>query len=231
VVSAGEQDVFMGQLRHGYTNATRVVPSDLVEKTFRGEDARDRCDRERRCLAALAGELPVPEIVGYDEIRPTLTTRRLDGAHGQDLIDAGHASRVLALVGSLLVRVQQIDPARVPGLYGRGSVSVHGDFGPQNVLIADDRVCSLLDWEFAHAGRPIEDLAWTEWIVRMHHPSARDALGALFEAARVRPSWGERHAAMVERCVQLEQRTERDITTEVATLWRDRCAQTEAWTE
>ena len=139
--------------------------------------------------------------------------------------------RVLALVGSLLVRVQQIDPATVPGLSGTGSVIVHGDFGPQNVLIADDRIDALLDWEFAHIGRPIEDLAWSEWIVRTHHPSARDSLDALFEAARVRPPWDERHAAMVQRCVQLERQTERGNTTEVATLWRDRCAQTEAWTE
>ena len=37
---------------------------------------------------------------------------------------------------------------------------VHGDFGPQNVLIAGDNISALLDWEFAHAGQPVEDLAW-----------------------------------------------------------------------
>jgi len=36
-----------------------------------------------------------------------------------------------------------------------------------------------VDWEWAHAGNPIEDLAWCEWIVRMHHPRDVTALGAL----------------------------------------------------
>ena len=59
---------------------------------------------------------------------------------------------------------------------------VHGDYGPQNLLleVAPWKVSALLDWEFAHAGDPIEDLAWAEWIVRMHHTDAVGALSALF---------------------------------------------------
>ena len=221
----------MDQLRHGYTNSTRVVPGQLIKKTFRGDHARDRCERERRCLAGLAGQLPVPEVVRYDERGPALTLRRVGGAHGQDLIDAGRASSVFALLGALLVCVQEIDPASISGLAGPGSVLVHGDFGPQNVLIAGDHVSALLDWEFAHIGRPIEDLAWTEWIVRMHHPTARDALADFFEASRLHPPWDERHAAMLERCAQLRRGTEKGSSPDVAELWRDRSAQTEAWTE
>jgi aminoglycoside phosphotransferase (APT) family kinase protein len=37
---------------------------------------------------------------------------------------------------------------------------VHGDFRPGNVLYEDDRITALLDWEMAHVGDPIEDLAW-----------------------------------------------------------------------
>ena len=221
----------MDQLRHGYTNGTRVVPGQLVEKTFHSGDARDRWERERRCLAGLAGQLPVPAIVRYDERGPALTLRMLGGAHGQDLIDTGRASSVLALLGSLLVRVQEIDPASIPGLSGPGSVLVHGDYGPQNVLIADDHISALLDWEFAHIGRPIEDLAWTEWIVRMHHPTARDALADFFEASHLHPPWEERHTAMVERCAQLQRRTEQGTSPDLADLWRNRSAQTEAWKE
>jgi aminoglycoside phosphotransferase (APT) family kinase protein len=41
----------------------------------------------------------------------------------------------------------------------RGSVAVvHGDAGPYNMLVADDRLNALLDWEFAHVGDPAEDL-------------------------------------------------------------------------
>jgi aminoglycoside phosphotransferase (APT) family kinase protein len=37
---------------------------------------------------------------------------------------------------------------------------VHGDAGPGNFLFEDGRVTALLDWELAHFGDPIEDLAW-----------------------------------------------------------------------
>jgi aminoglycoside phosphotransferase (APT) family kinase protein len=35
---------------------------------------------------------------------------------------------------------------------------VHGDAGPYNLLVDDDRLTAVLDWEFAHAGDPAEDL-------------------------------------------------------------------------
>ncbi|MDF2235696.1 phosphotransferase family protein [Albimonas sp. CAU 1670] len=39
-------------------------------------------------------------------------------------------------------------------------VFVHGDAGPGNFLFQDGRMTALLDWELAHAGDPMEDLAW-----------------------------------------------------------------------
>ena len=29
---------------------------------------------------------------------------------------------------------------------------------------------AVLDWEWVHVRDPVEDLAWCEWIIRMHHP-------------------------------------------------------------
>jgi aminoglycoside phosphotransferase (APT) family kinase protein len=40
------------------------------------------------------------------------------------------------------------------------SALVHGDFRPGNVLYDGDRIVGLLDWEMAHIGDPVEDLAW-----------------------------------------------------------------------
>lgn len=37
---------------------------------------------------------------------------------------------------------------------------VHGDFRTGNLLIAEDGVRAVLDWELAHAGDPAEDLGW-----------------------------------------------------------------------
>jgi Ser/Thr protein kinase RdoA (MazF antagonist) len=36
---------------------------------------------------------------------------------------------------------------------------VHGDFNPTNLLIDDDRVSAVVDWEWAHSGTPLADLA------------------------------------------------------------------------
>ncbi|MCY3631733.1 MAG: phosphotransferase family protein [bacterium] len=46
-----------------------------------------------------------------------------------------------------------------PGLPER-VVLVHGDLGPGNVLHDGHRVTGLCDWELAHVGDPMEDLAW-----------------------------------------------------------------------
>ncbi|WP_157219228.1 phosphotransferase family protein [Flavisphingomonas formosensis] len=42
---------------------------------------------------------------------------------------------------------------------------VHGDAGLHNTLGDDDRLTGLLDWEFAHAGDPAEDLAYCRFLV------------------------------------------------------------------
>lgn len=43
---------------------------------------------------------------------------------------------------------------------------VHGDAGIHNMLIAGDHMTALLDWEFAHAGDPAEDIAYCKPFVR-----------------------------------------------------------------
>ncbi len=41
-----------------------------------------------------------------------------------------------------------------------GEVVVHGDFRIGNLLIDPDGLTAVIDWEFAHTGDPVEDLAW-----------------------------------------------------------------------
>lgn len=40
------------------------------------------------------------------------------------------------------------------------TVLCHGDAGVGNVLVADGKLGGVVDWEFAHIGDPIDDLAW-----------------------------------------------------------------------
>ena len=157
----------------------------------------------------------------------------LGGSHGQTLIDTGQAGLVLRLSGELLAMLQGIPVGVLEGVPERGDVLVHGDFGPQNVLIDHEanRVTALLDWEFAHLGSSIEDLAWAEWIVRMHHPTCSDELGHLFEGYGDRPAWPVRQSEMVHRCEQLVRFTEYQGWGAASTSWRDRALTTQRWVE
>ena len=75
---------------------------------------------------------------------------------------------------------------------------VHGDFGPQNMLFdtATLQMVALVDWEF----RPSRGSCVAEWIVRMHHPQLAKALDALYEGYGRRPTWQQRHVAMLDKC-------------------------------
>jgi len=46
-------------------------------------------------------------------------------------------------------------PARPPA-----PAVVHGDFRNGNLLVSEDGLTAVLDWELAHTGDPMEDLAW-----------------------------------------------------------------------
>lgn len=64
---------------------------------------------------------------------------------------------------------------------------VHGDFKTNNVVCDDDGRLAVIDWELAHLGDPLEDLAWTMlWTTRFDlvggiYPA--DAYLAAYEAA------------------------------------------------
>lgn len=218
-------------MKHGYTNST-VGDARTVDKSYQGPDAALRFARELEMLTALRGRLPVPPVIAVRA--STLTLGFVAGAHGQELIDQGHATQVLAACGRVLRRLHNLE-AGLLGLGGHvaGQVLVHGDFGPNNILIDLESfaVSALLDWEFAHVGDPIEDLAWCEWIVRTHHPDHADALADFFDAyGGPVPEWPRRQAAMVARCLELRRFCERwEPGGRGARQWAERAHVTESW--
>ncbi|MFJ8043891.1 phosphotransferase family protein [Kitasatospora sp. NPDC096147] len=145
----------------------------------------------------------------------------------------GHAAEVLTGCGALLSRIHRAAAPSV-GL-GPGQVLVHGDFGPDNVLLdpTTRQVTAVPDWEFARPGAPVEDLARCEWIVRTHHAEHRTALRHFFKAYRGPvPTWPLRRAAMLARRAELERFCERRAPDGPAVhQWRERTAATAAWTE
>jgi aminoglycoside phosphotransferase (APT) family kinase protein len=109
----------------------------------------------------------------------------------------------------------------------------HGDFGPNNLIFDPGslRVAAVLDWEFSGVGPAITDIAWCEWIVRMHHPHAVNDLSVFFDAYGVRPAWSERQREMVRRCTWFEHFCRRWDAQDAAAVWRDRTAIVADWAE
>lgn len=63
---------------------------------------------------------------------------------------------------------------------------VHGDYRPANLLVADAVVTTVLDWEFAHAGDPAEDVGWflSPYYSREHLIPGRFGVGEFLAAYR-----------------------------------------------
>ncbi|GIF41354.1 phosphotransferase [Actinoplanes xinjiangensis] len=201
----------------GYSHRT-YVDGPTVVKQFLGPQAALRCATERAALTDLAGRLPVPRLLDADDTM--LRTALVAGTHGQHLIENGHAAPVLDSCGRMLRHLQQ----QIPGL-------VHGDFGPNNLLFDPGTftVTAIVDWEWAHTGETIEDLAWTEWIVRRHHRDDTGALTHLFTAYGSTPPWPARQAACLARCRALRDRPGNDPAD--AAHWDRNITITAGWTE
>jgi aminoglycoside phosphotransferase (APT) family kinase protein len=176
----------------------------------------------------------VPWVLSKDETLCVLRLGYIAGTPGPNLIEQGRAEQVLTAAGSLLARLQtDASPVLMPRLEGAGTVAVHGDFGVHNLLFdsTGDHVTGLVDWELAHRGDAVEDLAWAEWIIRMHYPAAIDALGGLFGGYGALPHWDLRRSAMVTQCEVALRLCEREGEPETMATWRARLRTTERWTE
>jgi aminoglycoside phosphotransferase len=227
-----EESVHMEQMPHAYTDRT-VRHNDLVIKSYRGPDAAMRFDREASALQKLRVQVPVPPLVYTDA--GTLGTQLVSGVHGGDLITAWHAAAVLQACGHTLRQIHQVNLAEFFGglQHPPGTVLVHGDYGPNNVLLDPDRfeITAVVDWEWMHAGAAIEDLAWCAWVMRMYHPTQRDALSSFFHAYGSCPAGRVRHQAMIAQCTALVAFSQQWQSFEQVQRRRQQLAQTEAWIE
>jgi Ser/Thr protein kinase RdoA (MazF antagonist) len=219
-------------LPHGYTNDTRADGSTVL-KRYQGPEWQHRRGTENAALARLAGVIPVPRVISSPP--GALRMEFLAGIHGQVLVDAGHAAAVLDACGVMLRQIQAIHVTAVfPNARADAQVLVHGDYGPNNMLFdpATFAIAGVVDWEWAHAGDAIEDLAWCEWIIRMHHPEAVGALQHLFAGYGEQPSWSERQAAALRKCHEmLNMPRIGGMSDPGAHRWRRNIDVTLSWTE
>lgn len=71
---------------------------------------------------------------------------------------------------------------------------VHGDYKPGNVLLEDDQVSAVLDWETAHLGDPMEDLGWVTNPLRAYEHSIAGA----WEPPDLLRRWAERTGMAID---------------------------------
>lgn len=174
----------------------------------RGNDAR-RLAANMTAAARGGLPVPDPQLIAIGKT-PWLITNRVDGRVGSDWLDTRARARTLAgamaqtrrellkidrSAAVQLVPLRDVDRSRLDlpardaleiaeAILSRrrfDAVFVHGDFAPINVVV--DGAChvsALLDFEHAHVGDPLEDVAWWSWVVRHHHPDAWRASWSTF---------------------------------------------------
>jgi aminoglycoside phosphotransferase (APT) family kinase protein len=57
--------------------------------------------------------------------------------------------------------------SKVPDFDGE-PVLVQGDTGPGNFMYENGRITAIIDWELAHLGDPMDDIAWLSWRATQH---------------------------------------------------------------
>jgi aminoglycoside phosphotransferase (APT) family kinase protein len=174
------------RLPFGFANATRRDGAAVV-KEYEGNAAADRWATEVAALADVADLLPVPRILEATEDPPVLRMAYVEGSPASTALTEDALHRM----GVLLRDFQDAYRARTR------LVRVHGDFGPNNVLLSPDgAIAALIDWEWSRFGDPLVDAAWMEWALRIHYPGADPA--PFYDGYGRMPSWEDRHLSMVE---------------------------------
>lgn len=126
---------------------TRIDGETTPRKILRDE----RFQRARRLLPSQLAEAMVKiHRIDPAEIAGLLSVDQVDH-YRQALDELGepHPAFELAL--------RWLDVNRPPST---GNVVVHGDFRLGNLMVGDDGLRAVLDWELAHVGDPMEDLGW-----------------------------------------------------------------------
>jgi tRNA A-37 threonylcarbamoyl transferase component Bud32 len=209
------------RLAHGYTNET-WASAGSVFKRYLGPDADARMQRELTAIGAVRGAVPTARVLAVHPAQHTVEFGRVQGRPGQELVARGLAGPVLRAAGRVLAALHSLPDVHM----------THGDYGPQNLLLdaAGEAVLLVADWEFStRERRPVVDLAWAEWIVRMHHPHEAASVDALYEGYGAELPWDERQRVMLERCEVLRLRCVAAGDVAAARTWAARALTTSSW--
>jgi aminoglycoside phosphotransferase (APT) family kinase protein len=129
----------------------RIDGETIPRKILRDEEfslARTRLAAQCGSIAAAIHATPVATL-------PPLSVQDADTQLEQwtAILDSFREPHPAFELGLRWLRGRTPDPGREPRL-------VHGDFRNGNFIVGHDGIRSVLDWELAHLGDPVEDLGW-----------------------------------------------------------------------
>ncbi|MCC5867022.1 MAG: phosphotransferase family protein [Gammaproteobacteria bacterium] len=137
----GLPEGFATRFQRGETVGRRIVTAEAL--------APARAQLTAQCARELAAIHALP-VADFDMLHPFGARAQLDLLAGLHR-DYGQPIPVFELAIQWL-------KAHLPGEYPE--VVVHGDFRVGNLIVDDGGLVAVLDWEMAHIGDPMEDLAW-----------------------------------------------------------------------
>jgi aminoglycoside phosphotransferase (APT) family kinase protein len=123
--------------------------------------AQDFVAHLARWHAVPARELDLPS---FGPIRTIAEHQRDQVAGIRAVFEAHDRVRPLDALARLTLDILQ---SRLPDDGGE-PVLVQGDTGPGNFLYRDGKVSAIVDWELAHVGDPMDDIAWLSWRATQH---------------------------------------------------------------
>lgn len=122
------------------------IPANRIVPTERGAQRR-WAQSTAELLARLHTLTAQPEV----DIRDSLAIE-IDGLEAR-MLERERSPHPGLLLGLRWLR------GNFDRLDGRPACRIHGDFGFHNMLMENDHINALLDWEFSRIGDPVEDLA------------------------------------------------------------------------
>lgn len=178
---SGLRDCFVMERLEGEALPRRI----LREPTY--ERARERLTGQLGAVLARIHAIPRVRLPALPEQPASV---QLEGC--RRALDAGFAPRPVFELALRWLRERCTERAGPLAL-------VHGDFRNGNLLVGPEGLRAVLDWEYAHLGDPMEDLAFLclkPWRYGGHRPvggfGKRDALYAAYERAGGAPVDPER---------------------------------------
>ncbi len=100
-----------------------------------------------------------PRVLGIDE-KGRFTLEYLEGDSPDDL---GHFTDEACTAAARIIRILHDALWDLPGI-PKGSTVCHGDLSPCNFIFRDGSPYAVIDWDAAHAGDPLTDLAYAIWL-------------------------------------------------------------------